>query len=409
MALNQALSGINAAQSSLNVIANNISNSETVGFKGSRAEFADVYAVTGLNLNATAVGGGARLSDVAQQFTQGDTQTTGNSLDMAINGNGFFVLNTGAGIAYTRAGDFKKLDDGTVVSNDGYKLQVYPPTGNGSFDMSTLTNLKLVTSQSTASATTKASIVANLPASAADPTVTPFSPTDANSYTNATTFSVFDSQGGTHQATVYYVKTGTNTWDTHLYVDGQSADTTPPQQLTFDSSGQLATPTTGTLAYNSINLGNGSNPMTLTLNFANTTQFGTDYTPGTITKDGSEAGTLTNIDIDSKGVVTAHYSNTTSSVLGQVAIANFSNEQGLRQLGNTNWAASSDSGTAVMGTANTGQFGSIEAGQLESSNTSDTTAQLVNMIQAQRSYQANAQVLSTDNTLSSALFNAVSR
>lgn len=409
MALNQALSGINAAQADLNVIANNISNANTVGFKGSRAEFADVYAVTGLNLNATAVGGGTRLSDVAQQFAQGDTQTTGNSLDMEINGNGFFTLNTGAGLAYTRAGDFKKLDDGTVVSNDGYKLQIYPPTGNGSFDMSTLTNLQLVSSQSTASATTKASIVANLPASASPPTVTPFSSTDANSYNNATTFSVFDSQGGTHQATVYYVKTATNTWDTHLYVDGQSADTTPPQQLTFNSSGQIATPTTGTLAYNSINLGNGSNPMALTLNFTNTTQFGTDYTPGTINKDGSEAGTLTNIDIDSSGVVTANYSNTTSAVLGQVAIANFANTQGLRQLGNTNWAASSDSGTAVMGTANTGQFGSIQSGQLESSNTADTTAQLVDMIQAQRAYQANAQVLSTDNTLASSLFNAVSR
>src|ERR1700761_824879 len=409
MALNQALSGINAAQADLNVIANNISNANTVGFKGSRAEFADVYAVTGLNLNATAVGGGTRLSDVAQQFAQGDTQTTGNSLDMEINGNGFFTLNTGAGLAYTRAGDFKKLDDGTVVSNDGYKLQIYPPTGNGSFDTSTLTNLQLVSSQSTASATTKASIVANLPASASPPTVTPFSPTDANSYTNATTFSVFDSQGGTHQATVYYVKTATNTWDTHLYVDGQSADTPPPQQLTFNSAGQIATPTTGTLAYNSINLGNGSNPLSLTLNFANTTQFGTDYTPGTINKDGAEAGTLTSIDIDSSGVVTANYSNTTSTVLGQVAIANFANTQGLRQLGNTNWAASSDSGTAVMGTANTGQFGSITSGQLESSNTADTTAQLVDMIQAQRAYQANAQVLSTDNTLASSLFNAVSR
>ena len=145
------------------------------------------------------------------------------------------------------------------------------------------------------------------------------------------------------------------------------------------------------------------------MNFANTTQFGTDYTPGTINKDGAEAGTLTSIDIDSSGVVTANYSNTTSTVLGQVAIANFANTQGLRQLGNTNWAASSDSGTAVMGTANTGQFGSITSGQLESSNTADTTAQLVDMIQAQRAYQANAQVLSTDNTLASSLFNAVSR
>jgi fagellar hook-basal body proteins len=405
MALNTALSGINAAQSDLNVIANNISNANTTGFKGSRAEFSDVFAVTGLNLNSTATGSGTRLQDVAQQFAQGDITTTNNSLDLAISGNGFFVTNDGNGVSYTRAGAFQKDANGYVVTNSGAKLQVYPSNGVGGFDTSTLTDLKLVTAQSNAKATSVVTMTSNLPASAAVPAV-PFSTTDSTSYNDATPVTVYDSQGGSHQGTVYYAKTGTNTWDAHLYVDGNAAGV---QSLTFDTTGKLTTPANGNLTFNPVNLGNGSNPLALTVNVTNTTQFGTDYSAGTISQDGYEAGTLSNIDIDSKGVVTAYYSNNQSSQIGQLAIANFANLQGLRQIGNTSWAASGDSGAAVMGTAGIGQFGAIQSGALEDSNTSDTTAQLVNMIKAQRNYQANAQVLTTDNTLASALFTAVSR
>lgn len=403
MALNTALTGINAAQSDLNVIANNIANANTTGFKGSRAEFADVFAVTGLNLNSTATGSGARLQDVAQQFAQGDIETTNNSLDMAISGNGFFVVNDGSGVQYTRAGDFKKSPDDYVQTNSGARLQVYPPNGLGGFDTSTLTDLKLLSSQSNATATSLVTMNSNLPASAAVP-ATAFSTTDATSFNAATPVTVYDSQGGSHQATVYYVKTATNAWDAHLYVDGNDAGT---QALTFDTSGNLATPVGGNLAFNPINLGNGANPLTLSVNVTNTTQFGTDYSAGAINQNGFEAGTLSNIDIDSKGVVTAYYSNNQSTQLGQIAIANFSNVQGLRQVGGTTWAASGDSGSAVMGAAGTGTFGDLQSGALESSNTADTTAQLVNMIKAQRNYQANAQVLTTDNTLATSLFNAV--
>lgn len=403
MALNTALSGINAAQSDLNVIANNIANANTTGFKGSRAEFADVFAVTGLNLNSTATGSGTRLQTVAQQFAQGDIETTNNSLDLAISGNGFFAVNDGTGVTYTRAGDFKKTSDNYVETNAGAKLQIYPPNGIGGFDNSTLTDLQLVSAQSNATATSTITFASNLPASATVPTSV-FNTNDATSFNEAAPVTVYDSQGGAHQGTVYYVKNGTNSWDAHLYVDGTDAGT---QALAFDASGKLATPTNGNLAFNAVNLGNGSAPLQLTVNVSNTTQFGTDYTPGTISQNGFEAGTLSNIDIDSKGVVTAYYSNNQSAQLGQVAIANFANVQGLRQVGDTTWAASSDSGIAVMGAAGSGQYGAIQSGSLESSNTADTTAQLVNMIKAQRNYQANAQVLTTDNTLATALFNAV--
>lgn len=403
MALNTALTGINAAQSDLNVIANNIANANTTGFKGSRAEFADVFAVTGLNLNSTATGSGARLQDVAQQFAQGDIVTTNNSLDLAISGNGFFVVNNGSGVQYTRAGDFKKSADNYVQTNNGARLQIYPPNGLGGFDTSTLTDLKLLSSQSNATATSLITMNSNLPASASVP-ATAFSPSDATSFNAATPVTIYDSQGGSHQATVYYVKTATNAWDAHLYVDGSSAGTQP---LTFDTSGNLATPVGGNLTYSPVNLGNGSNPLALSVNVTNTTQFGTAYSAGAISQNGFEAGTLSNIDIDSKGVVTAYYSNNQSTQLGQIAIANFSNVQGLRQVGETTWAASGDSGSAVMGAAGSGTFGNLQSGALESSNTSDTTAQLVNMIKAQRNYQANAKVLGTDETLTTALFNAV--
>jgi flagellar hook protein FlgE len=406
MALNTTLTGINAAQSDLNVISNNIANANTTGFKGSRAEFADVYAVTGSNLAATAVGSGVTMTDVAQEFQQGDIETTSNPYDFAISGNGFFTVNTGDGLAYTRAGNFKKDAGGNVTTTEGYNVQVYPPNANGTFDTTTLANLNVTTAQSSAAATTKVTISSNLPASAALPKNTPFSATDPDSYTNASQFSVFDSQGGSHPATLYYVKTGTNSWDAHLQVDGQDAGV---QALTFDSAGALATPAGGNMTFGSINFGNGSNPMALNVDANNTTQFGTDFAPGTVDKDGNVAGTFTNIDVDANGIVTAYYSNNQTKQLGQLAMANFANPQGLRQLGNTTWQASADAGTPVMGTSGVGQFGNVTSGQLEDSSTADTTTDLVNMIKAQRNYQANAQALSTDNTLASTLFNAISR
>ncbi|OOG49348.1 flagellar hook protein FlgE [Rhodanobacter sp. C06] len=406
MALNQALSGINAAQSDLNVIANNIANANTAGFKGSRAEFADIYAVTGINLSATAVGSGTRLTSVAQQFAQGDIQTTGNSLDLAISGNGFFVVNTGNGYAYTRAGAFHQDPAGNVVTQDNNALQVYPySTTSNSFDTSTLTNLNLVTAQSSAKPTATAVVSSNLPADATVPPLA-FDPTNPATFNQSSTFTVYDSLGSSHQATAYYVKTGTNTWNVDLYVDGNNAGTQP---LTFDSSGALTTPANGIVGFNPVTYGNGANPQTLSINFGKTTQYGTGYAAGTISQDGYTAGALSSIDIDSAGIVTANYSNGQSSKIGQLAMANFQNVQGLRQLGSASWMSSTDSGTAVMGTAASGQYGTIQSGALEESNTSDTTQQLVDMIQAQRNYQANAQVLSTDNTLASTLFNAVSR
>jgi flagellar hook protein FlgE len=407
MALNQALSGINAAQADLNVISNNIANAGTVGFKGSTAQFAEVYAVTGLNLSSVTVGSGAELTNVAQQFQQGDLETTNGSLDMALSGNGFFVVNNGSGNQYTRDGAFHEDPNGDVVDASGGNLQVYPPNTAGGFNTSTLTNLQLNTAQSAATPTSTITISSNLPADASLPTDTTFSPTDENSYNNASTFSVYDSQGGSHSATVYYVKTANNTWNANLYIDGNSAGTAA---LTFNSAGTLTTPANGNLSFTPTQPTNGATfPSPITMNVSNTTQFGTAYAPGTINQNGFEAGTLENVEIGTDGIVTAIYSNNQSTQLGQIAVANFANLQGLQQVGNNNWVATQSSGTAVLGTASTGQFGDIEQGQLETSNTSDTTAQLVDMIQAQQNYQANSQMLGTVSSLDQALFQAVDR
>jgi flagellar hook protein FlgE len=218
---------------------------------------------------------------------------------------------------------------------------------------------------------------------------------------------VYDSQGGTHSATVYYVKTGNNTWNANLYIDGNSAGTAA---MTFNAAGALVTPANGNLSFTPTQPTNGATfPTTMTMNVSDTTQFGTAYVPGTFNQNGFAAGVLQNVEIGTDGIVTAIYSNNQTTQLGQIAVANFSNQQGLQQVGNNDWVATQSSGQAVLGTASTGQFGDIEQGQLETSNTSDTTAQLVNMIQAQQDYEANSQMLGTVSSLDQALFSAVDR
>ncbi|HJP97232.1 MAG TPA: flagellar hook protein FlgE [Rhodanobacteraceae bacterium] len=397
MPFNIALSGLNAASSDLEVTANNIANTNTVGFKGSRADFADVFSSTGLNLSSTAIGSGVRLTGVTQQFGNGDIETTQNSLDLAISGNGFFTTKGTSGLAYTRAGDFQQDKSGYVVTPEGNRLQVFPPNGAGGFDISTMQDLQLVTSQSQAKATGNVQIAFNLPSDATPPVTAPFSAADPTSFNQATPFTVYDSQGGTHNATAYYIKTATpNQWQVDLVVDGQDAGTST---MTFSNNGALQAPANGQLSFNPVVVSPGADPITLTMDMSKATQIGSSFATGAVNQDGFPAGQLSNIDISSDGVVSARFSNGQSTPLGQLALANFANLQGLRQLGNTSWAESYESGQAVRGTAGSGKFGGIQSGALETSNTSDLTSQLVNMIKEQRNYQANAQVISTDNKL----------
>jgi flagellar hook protein FlgE len=403
MAFNIALSGLKAASSDLEVTANNIANTSTTGFKGSRAEFAELYSVAGKNLSSTQVGSGVRLTNVAQQFTAGNIENTNNSLDFAISGDGFFTVKDGKGLSYTRAGAFRQDPNGYVVNAAGQNLQVFPPNNAGGFDTSTMTDLRLITSQNAAKATSSVQLALNLPSNATAP-ANAFDPKDATSYNQATPFTAYDSLGATHNGTVYFVRdAAANTWNAHLFIDGK--DTGAVQQLSFSSTGALSAPVGGKLTFPAISASPGADPMQINLDVTKATQFGNNYAVTSISQDGYPTGTLSSIDVSSDGVVQAKYSNGQSQALGQLALANFANPQGLRQLDNTNWAASYDSGTPVMGAAGSGNFGGVQSGALEASNTADLTAQLVNMIKAQRNYQANAQVISTDDKLTQTIIN----
>ncbi len=337
MPFNIALSGLNAASKDLEVTANNIANTGTTGFKGARAEFAELFNAAGPNLSSSQTGSGVRLTNVAQQFTAGSVETTNNSLDFAISGDGFFTLHDGKGYSYTRAGAFHQDSNGFVTNANGQNLQVFPATANGTFDTSTLTDLQLLTSQNAAKATGSVQMSLNLPSDAVAP-ATPFDPlNDPTSYNQATPFTAYDSLGATHSGTVYFVKdAAANVWNANLYVDGVSTGASQP--LTFNSSGALVAPANGKLAFAAVSVSPGANPMQPTLDMSKATQFGNSYSASAINPDGYPTGVLSSVDVSREGVVQAKYSNGQTTALGKLAMAQFSNQQGLRQLDNTNCA-----------------------------------------------------------------------
>jgi flagellar hook protein FlgE len=403
MTFRLALSGLNAAQADLTVTANNIANTATAGFKGSRAEFAELFSVSPQGVSSNAIGNGVRVSNIAQQFTQGNIDFTDNSLDLALSGQGFFILNDGGALAYTRAGAFQVDSQGYIVNARQQRLQVYPPSVDDQFNTGALTDIQLVTSESAPSATTAVDVVLNLPANATQPTVAVFDPANVNSYNSATSLTTYDSLGAAHTATLYFSKTANpNEWTTQLYVDGNAVGTA--QTLQYNDSGTLVTPAGGDIAFPAYTPATGAAAMNMTFNFGDSTQYGGSFNVNAITQDGYTTGRLIGIDIDSTGVVQARFTNGRSLALGQVALANFANPQGLQQLGDTNWAETFGSGQALRGQAGNSGFGLVQSGALESSNV-DITEQLVNMITAQRNFQANAQMISTSDAITQTIIN----
>jgi flagellar hook protein FlgE len=403
MPFNIALTGLEAASQDLSVTANNLANVGTVGFKDSRTEFSDLFASTQQGVGATAVGNGVAVSEVSQQFSQGNIESTGNNLDLAISGNGFFTLSDNGALVYTRDGEFQEDQNGNVVNSAGQNLQVYAPLSNGGFNTGSLTSLNITTNVSAPQATTTASITASLPADATAPTNPTFNPSDPTSYTDTTSMTVYDSLGAAHTASLYFIKGATaNDWTTQLYVDGAAVGT--PQALDYTASGALQTPANGNITFPAYTPTTGASPLNMTFNFSNTTQTGSDFAVSAISQNGYTTGKLTGISISSTGVVQAQYTNGNSTNLGQVAMANFANPQGLQQLGNQTWAQTFGSGAAVMGQAGNSGVGTIQSGSLEESNV-DTTSALVDMIQAQRDFQANAQMLQTDDQITQTIIN----
>lgn len=414
-----ALSGLNAAQTDLSATANNIANSSTAGFKRSRTEFSDVFAVSFEGLSNIATGNGVGIAAVSQNFSQGNIDFTDRSLDLAISGQGFMVVRDSQGEAYTRAGAFHVDRSGNVVNQNSQKLQVFDAVTGGGFNTGSPVDLVLATTEGAPAATSTVDVNVNLSSAAIAP-VTAFSTTDATSYNNSTSTVIYDSLGGSHTATMYYRKTAANTWETYLYIngtqitkdtDGDNALTgtdTPPdtvfETLVFDSAGAVLTPAGGLIDYANFDPLSGAAQINIAMSYANASQFGSPFAVNGLSQNGFTTGRLSGIDIDDEGVVFARYTNGQSSPLGKVALANFANVGGLRQLGDTVWAQSFEAGDRLLGEAGTSSFGFLQSGGLESSNV-DIAASLVNLITAQRNFQANAQVISAADTITQTIIN----
>ena len=393
-----ALSGLNAASSDLSVTANNIANANTTGFKASRAEFADVFAVGAQN-----IGNGVAMSSVSQEFSQGGVDFTDRGLDLAISGEGFFTVSDRGVVSYTRAGSFGVDRDGYVVNAQGNRLQIFPMASNGTFNTGTLNDLRLATADSPPQATTRAEFGVNLPANAAVPPVPTFDPANASSYNHSTALTIYDSLGASHTATAYFVKTATpNQWEARYYIDGTAVG--GANTLTYSDLGVLTSPVGGAITLPAYTPTTGAADITMTADLLTSTQYGGQFGVNLLSQDGFASGRLSSIDVDPNGVIFARFTNGRSVPLGQVALSNFANTQGLRQLGETSWAESFTSGDAVRGSPGTGSFGLIQSGALESSNV-DLTEQLVNMITAQRNFQANAQMISTADQVTQTIIN----
>lgn len=392
-----ALSGINAANTDLNTTANNIANVDTVGFKSSRAEFSSLYAQTQQGDSLTTSGNGVAVSTIAQQFSQGNINTTSSNLDLALSGNGFFVVSNNGSLAYTRNGAFQVDQNGYLVTAAGDQVQGFQPLTSGGFNTGGLSALQLSTAQVAPAATTTADMTLNLPSNATAPTNT-FSPTDSTSYNSTTSLTVYDSLGAAHTAQLYFVKGATtptaSDWSAQLYIDGSAVGT--PQTLTYSSAGTLTSPANGSVNFGAYTPTTGASPMNIAFNFGTSTQYGSSFAVNAITQNGYTTGNLTGINISPSGVVQANFTNGQSTTLGEVALANFANPQGLQQTGNTQWVQTFASGAAVNGVAGTSGFGTIQSGALEQSNV-NLTAELVNMITASRNFQANSQMINTAN------------
>lgn len=421
MAFSQAVSGLNAAATNLDVIGNNIANSATYGFKSGSASFADMFA-------GSKVGLGVKVAGITQDFTDGTTTSTGRALDVAISQNGFFRLvdNNGA-VYYSRNGQFSLDENRNLVNSQGLNLTGYPANGTpptiqqGANPVA----LSIPNTLMSAKASTTGTMQMNL--NSTDNAITKtFNPSDPDTYNKKGTVTVYDSLGNSHDLNVYYVKTEANKWDVYTQdtsVTGTAGNPVRAAQMEFSSSGTLTSvsnyipdtvdPTKLVVGPVNPTLGidikvaslNGSVGGTFNLSFLNSMQQNTGSSDVVATtQNGYAPGSLVSYQVNDDGSVVGNYSNRQSQLLGQIVLANFSNTGGLQSEGDNVWSATQSSGVALLGTAGTGNFGSLTNGALEASNV-DLSKELVNMIVAQRNYQSNAQTIKTQDQILNTLVN----
>lgn len=406
MSFQQGLSGLNAASKNLEVIGNNVANASTVGFKQSRAQFADVYANSLTGSGASQIGIGTKLATVAQQFTQGNISSTNNSLDVAINGGGFFRMSNNGEISFTRNGQFQMDKDGYLVNAANNRLTGYAASSTGVLSTGSPAEIQINTADIPPISTTEVTGTLNLDSTNTALTAAGFDPADPTTYHNSTALTVYDSLGNQHALQSYFVKTGSGVWNVYTTVDGTSTTTLPAPTATMTFTGTGTNPTIApaapTLSFTPTTGATG--PQTIALDYANSTQFGSAFSVTSPTQDGYSSGILAGFNIAKDGQIIGRYTNGQSQALGQVVLANFTNPNGLQQLGNNSWSESADSGPAVVGAPTSGGLGVLQSSAVEDSN-SDLTAELVNMITAQRVYQANAQTIKTQDQVLQTLVN----
>lgn len=422
MSFNTGLSGLRAAAVDLDVTGNNIANASTVGFKGSRVQFGDLYANGFLSSGSAPVGDGVRVQSVKQSFGQGNISFSDSGLDLAIDGDGFFELNNGGGKRYSRAGQFGTDKDGFVVNNQNMRLQGYIADAAGNLSGRT-GDLQIGSDNLAPQRTTDLRTDLNLDAREQVLTATPFDPLNPGTYNHVTATTIFDSLGNPHEATQFYAKQppsgSQSNWSLYLQIDGEYVGNTdaanPTAILEFDQNGNLTAPTNplGTISIsdwtpvdqngvaNGAATGAGA---AFDLNLGSTTQYGANFGVNDQRQDGYTTGRLSGLDVSQQGVIFARYTNGQSKSLGQVALASFNNTDGLSPSGDTSWVETLESGQPIIGRPDTGTLGAIQASSVEESNV-DLSAELVNLIIAQRNYQANAKTIETSDAVTQTIIN----
>ncbi len=402
MGFQHGLSGLNAASRNLDVIGNNVANANTVGAKSTRAEFADMYA------NATATGAqfsglGVKINDVVQQFSQGDLVSSNNPLDLAVNGTGFFRMESGPGaISYTRNGQFQLDRQGFIVNSDGHKLTGFPATADGLIQPGVPEPMEIVASDITPKMTTRVDATLNLDGRT-EVLTDPFDPTDPETYASATSLKIFDQQGRDTTVAMYFQKVGVDQWDVYATAGGTpfgptagGATDVPIASVDFTADGKVTNVADFPTAIAVPTAAGGT--VNVDLDLSTTTQYGSIFGVNELDQDGFTTGQLAGFNIDVDGVVQARYTNGETRAQGQIALANFANAQGLAAVGGNAWVETRQSGQPLVGAPGSASLGSIQSGALEQSNV-DLTAELVNMIMAQRSYQANSQTVKAQDQI----------
>ena len=414
MSFQQGLSGLNAATKSLEAIGNNVANASTVGFKQSQVQFSDIYASTLVGSGAAQIGIGTQVSRVAQLFSQGNVTASNNPLDMAINGGGFFRMSDNGAISYARNGQFILSKEGYIESGSGQRLTGYLADANGTVAIGAPAELRIDKADLAPAATTIYELKLTLDSRKADLSAASFDATDPTTFSDSTSVPVYDSLGNSHVLRTFYVKTASGstgaTWSVFATNDDVPIGYVPPAApvalgtMSFNNSGTLTGTTPSPIVAAMAVTSGAATPFNISIDHSGSQQFAQDFGVAKQLPDGYGAGTLTGFSVSTNGEIVGRYTNGRVNILGQVILSSFANPNGLQNIGDNQWVETSESGVPLTSAPGSSGLGAVQSSRVEDSNV-DLTAELVNMITAQRYYQANAQTIKTQDQILQTLVN----